>query len=348
MEYKDKKYILKKLMQDALTEEERIALQSSRRVTKEMERQWNNAPDAVESDRPDEPSIWRNICKEVWQHDEGRNVVFYKIYSMVASILLVLGVAGTVYFALQDKANVPMYVVSSGIQNMESVSLPDGTKVQMGPGSRLTYPASFSGKTREIRLDGQAFFDVAKNREKPFIVHTEDMSVEALGTAFELFSYNMENKMEAILLNGKIKVSVENKETNQMKEYFVSPDEKILVDRQTGKIRADLICLVEEEFDPEQDMIIFDQLETWKKTKIKGGTYTLREMLVPVFLKGECVYTSPSVMEIRDICMKEKDTLWDETKRLANPHTVYVDLSDRLYQIKSELLEQMGREALSL
>ena len=97
MEYKDKKYILKKLMQDALTEEERIALQSSRRVTKEMERQWNNALDAVESDRPDEPSIWRNICKEVWQHDEGRKVVFYKIYSMVASILLVLGVAGTVY-----------------------------------------------------------------------------------------------------------------------------------------------------------------------------------------------------------------------------------------------------------
>ena len=121
-----------------------------------------------------------------------------------------------------------------------------------------------------------------------------------------------------------------------------------IYDKETGKIRADLICLVEEEFDPEQDMIIFDQLETWKKTKIKGGTYTLREMLVPVFLKGECVYTSPSVMEIRDICMKEKDTLWDETKRLANPHTVYVDLSDRLYQIKSELLEQMGREALSL
>ena len=96
----------------------------------------------------------------------------------------------------------------------------------MGPGSRLTYPASFSGKTREIRLDGQAFFDVAKNREKPFIVHTEDMSVEALGTAFELFSYDMENKMEAILLNGKIKVSVADKETNQMKEYFVSPDER--------------------------------------------------------------------------------------------------------------------------
>ena len=111
-------------MQDALTEEERIALQSSRRVTKEMERQWNNAPDAVESDRPDEPSIWRNICKEVWQHDEGRKVVFYKIYSMVASILLVLGVAGTVYFALQDKANVPMYVVYLSASTICLVILP--------------------------------------------------------------------------------------------------------------------------------------------------------------------------------------------------------------------------------
>ena len=267
MEYKDKKYILKKLMQDALTEEERIALQSSRRVTKEMERQWNNAPDAVESDRPDEPSIWRNICIEVWQHDEGRKVVFYKIYSMVASILLVLGLAGTVYFALQDKANVPMYVVSSGIQNMEAVSLPDGTKVQMGPGSRLTYPARFSGKTREITLDGQAFFDVAKNREKPFIVHTEDMSVEALGTAFELFSYNMENKMEAILLNGKIKVSVENKETNQMKEYFVSPDEKILVDRQTGKITKQIVDA--------------DKYTAWRKQKMLSFENEKLSMIIP-------------------------------------------------------------------
>ena len=62
MEYEDKKYILRKLMQDALTEEERIALQSSRRVTRQMERQWVSAPDVIERDRPDEPSIWRNIC----------------------------------------------------------------------------------------------------------------------------------------------------------------------------------------------------------------------------------------------------------------------------------------------
>lgn len=119
-----------------------------------------------------------------------------------------------------------------------------------------------------------------------------------------------------------------------------------IYDNKTGKIRADLICLAEETFDSSKDMIIFDPVETWKKTRIRGGSYTLRELLVPVFKEGLCVYTSPSVMEIRDICTKEKATLWDETMRLVNPHEVYVDLSDRLYKIKSELLEQMSLESL--
>lgn len=119
-----------------------------------------------------------------------------------------------------------------------------------------------------------------------------------------------------------------------------------IYDRENKKIRADLICLEDEVFHETEDLLIFDPLETWKKTRIKGGTYTLREMLVPVFKNGACVYTSPSVMEIRDYCTREKETLWDETKRFANPHNVYVDLSDRLYDIKRELLNQMGREGL--
>ena len=65
--------------------------------------------------------------------------------------------------------------------------------------------------------------------------------------------------------------------------------------------------------------------------------------MVPVFLGGKCVYTSPSVMEIRDYCQKELGTLWDETRRLVNPHQVYVDLSQKLYDTKLKLLDQMGQ-----
>ncbi|MFR3068288.1 MAG: nicotinate phosphoribosyltransferase, partial [Roseburia faecis] len=132
-------------------------------------------------------------------------------------------------------------------------------------------------------------------------------------------------------------------------EKVTNPGNKTIYriyDKKTGKIRADLICLAEETFDESQDMILFDPLETWKKTKVKGGTYSLRELLVPIFQKGNCVYTSPSVMEIRDICTKEKDTLWEESRRLVNPQNVYVDLSDKLYKIKTELLEEMSMKAL--
>ncbi len=119
-----------------------------------------------------------------------------------------------------------------------------------------------------------------------------------------------------------------------------------IYDKQYHKIRADLICLADETFSEDEDLIIFDPVETWKKTKFKAGSFELRELLVPVFLKGECVYTSPSVKEIRDICTKEKATLWDETMRFSNPHKMYVDLSDKLFKIKADLLEEMGKAAL--
>ncbi len=61
--------------------------------------------------------------------------------------------------------------------------------------------------------------------------------------------------------------------------------------------------------------------------------------MIPIFIDGECVYTSPKVMDIRKYCMQELDTLWDETRRLVNPHKVHVDLSNELYQIKKQLLD---------
>ena len=66
-------------------------------------------------------------------------------------------------------------------------------------------------------------------------------------------------------------------------------------------------------------------------------------MMVPIFRNGECIYQSPSVKEIASFCEQEKNTLWDETKRLFNPHKVYVDLSQRLYDTKTELLNNVNR-----
>ena len=123
-------------------------------------------------------------------------------------------------------------------------------------------------------------------------------------------------------------------------------DKKIyrVYEKETGKIKADLICLAEEEYHESDDLVLFDSLEPWKKTKLKSGTYRLRPLMAQIFKDGECCYTSPKVMDIRAYCQKELDTLWEETKRLVNPHEVYVDLSQKLYDTKMALLEEMSEK----
>lgn len=132
-------------------------------------------------------------------------------------------------------------------------------------------------------------------------------------------------------------------------EKVTNPGDKTvyrIYSKSTGKIKADLICLNGEVFDPEETMVIFDPIDTWKKTKILGGTYELRELLVPVIKAGKRVYTSPSVMELREICIQEQNTLWDESRRFVNPQKVYVDLSQRLFDLKKDLLEEMSEKSL--
>ena len=93
-------------------------------------------------------------------------------------------------------------------------------------------------------------------------------------------------------------------------------------------------------------MVIFDPVDTWKKTKILGGTYEVKELLVPVIKEGKRVYASPSVKELREFCLQEQNTLWDESRRFFNPQKVYVDLSQKLYDLKKDLLEEMSSKAL--
>lgn len=114
-----------------------------------------------------------------------------------------------------------------------------------------------------------------------------------------------------------------------------------IYEKETGKIKADLIAFADEIIREDAPLLLFDPVATWKKTLLEPGTFTVRELLVPVFVDGSCVYESPSVMELRSYCRQEMETLWEETKRFANPQEVYIDLSERLYKTKQELLDQI-------
>ena len=106
--------------------------------------------------------------------------------------------------------------------------------------------------------------------------------------------------------------------------------------RDSGKAIADYMTLHDETVDDTKDITIFDPLATWKKKRVCN--FEARELLVPVFLQGKCVYKSPSLQEIREYCRQQVDTLWDEVKRFDYPHKYYVDLSDKLWDIQQHLL----------
>ncbi len=108
-----------------------------------------------------------------------------------------------------------------------------------------------------------------------------------------------------------------------------------LYDNETGKAIADELCVHDEVIDSTKEHTIFDPMATWKEKTLTN--FKVRELQVPIFKNGKCVYTSPSIDEIRDYCKREVDSLWDEVKRFENPHRYYVDLSRKLWNIKKDL-----------
>lgn len=147
-------------------------------------------------------------------------------------------------------------------------------------------------------------------------------------------------KLAAIHENGafvsKIKISENpDKVTNPGNKKVLR-----IYDKNTGKIIADLIALDEEEFNSDEPLILFDPQNTWKKKTLAAGTYTIKPILLPIFLNGNCVYHSPTTFEIKKHCEDELATLWDESRRLVNSQTVYVDLSKKLYDLKQKMLMQ--------
>ena len=214
--------------------------------------------------------------------------------------------------------------------------------------------AYLSKKARKM-LDEAGFEDAfisASNDLDEYLIH--DLKIQGAAITSWGVGTNLITSKDCPSFGGVYKLAAIQKEDgtfhskiklSENTEKITNPGNKTvyrIYDKATGKMRADLICFADETYDTSEDLLLFDPAATWKKTKLSGGSYTMREILKPIFINGECVYQSPSVMEIAAYCEEEKKTLWDETKRLFNPHKVYVDLSRKLYDEKQALLNQMS------
>lgn len=144
---------------------------------------------------------------------------------------------------------------------IRTVILPDSSKVTINSGSTLLYPAEFKGKTRDIYLSGEAKFTVSSDKKKPFIVKTNDISVEALGTVFDVSSYPDGEITTASLSEGKIRVDVKSSHES----FILDPEEQIAYDRKTGQ--------------SERKRVRMDYVLAWEKGQMMFQSASLYSML---------------------------------------------------------------------
>ena len=124
----------------------------------------------------------------------------------------------------------------------------------------------------------------------------------------------------------------------QIKGEFPLASEFSKLKAERDKAIADVLLMNDEPTPQGEDYEIFDPNHTWKRKIVTD--YYAKELLVPIFRHGKCVYNSPDIEAIRNYCKEQVDTLWDEVKRFENPHDYYVDLSPKLWEVKHKLLSE--------
>lgn len=161
---------------------------------------------------------------------------FYLFVQKVAVILLLplLLLSGYLLAHLREEAPV-FYLEARMTPGMTgSTVLPDGTKIWLNSSSSLTYPNRFAGQTREVTLDGEAYFEVVHQADKPFIVHTGRSSVKVLGTTFNIDAYRTNDFIAATLVEGSIEFNYRNK-ANLLRTVAVKPSQQVYYDKKTSE-----------------------------------------------------------------------------------------------------------------
>ena len=249
---------------------------------------------------------------------------------------------------LVDTYNVLKSGVPNAIKVFDEVLKPMGIRpkgVRIDSGD-ITY---LTKKTRKM-LDDAGYGDVGiviSNSLDEYIIQDilkQGAAIDSFGVGESLITSKPEPvfggvyKLAAIEENGeivpKIKVSenVSKITTPCFKNLYR------LFANDTNKAIADVITLHDEVIDETKEYELFDPSHTWKRKKVSD--FTAKKLLVKIFENGKCVYDVPDLEEVRSYCMDEIDKIWDEIKRFENPHEYYVDLSQKLWDVKYKLLSE--------
>ncbi|MDD4801058.1 MAG: FecR domain-containing protein [Proteiniphilum sp.] len=240
-----KKYILlfeKYIRNEASAEEEQLLLSMLHHdndIDLFLENQIENSDQKL--DKETEQRMYEHIRSGKAQ-DKKRlftTISFRRAMQWAAMIVLPLISALLVYFLTSDPLSGHNVTIQAPKGEKANITLADGSLVWINSGSSLTYDNSFNQKERKVFLEGEAYFEVAKDPKRPFIVHTSDMDIEALGTAFNVRAYPEEKNISTVLLEGKIKVN------SQGQNRILTENQRAIIDKTVHTFSTDKVFAVD-------------------------------------------------------------------------------------------------------
>lgn len=197
-----------------------------------MERLWHTPLEAKSPDNAEEEN-WKAIHEAIGKQEAIVKPIRRPWLMAAASVvLLALAGAGGYWWALHP-AHKSNTVLATRPDSRSKITLPDGTTVWLNSDSRVTYPSTYGEKTREINLDGEAFFDVARDPHIPMVVHAKGIDIQVLGTSFNVRAYPQDSQVVASLVTGEIALTDASKPGWRV---VLRPNEKLLVTHEETKV----------------------------------------------------------------------------------------------------------------
>lgn len=180
---------------------------------------------------------------------------------------------------VKEKKEIAQNTISTKPGSKSKVQLPDGTQVWLNADSRITYNENFqgAGNSREVQLTGEAYFDVAKDKDHPFIIHTSSIDVTVLGTSLNIRSYTNEKNTETVLIHGSIEVTLRN---HPDKKIILKPNEKLVVKNEKTIVSSSLAKTDQKEEDGKKPIMIVGKVHFQKKDSTASEVMWVKNKLV--------------------------------------------------------------------
>lgn len=209
-----------------------------------------------------ERNLYKRLAEEEAKRNRTRTIHLWMRYAAVITLFLLAGTGITYWVSHNNSTANQLVAVAS--DDVKEILLPDGTKVWLNQSAVLKYPRTFSDDTRDVYLEGEAYFKVAKNKQKPFIVQSEAMQVKVLGTTFNFKSCKADNSAEATLIEGEIEVKGNNEEGM----VILSPGQKAELNRESRRLTV-------KQVDARMDAVWHNNLIPFEKADIYSIAKTL-------------------------------------------------------------------------